>query len=44
MDQPKPLFIVIGLAGLLAMAAGVYVSVVAAASVKPAVAVTSQAE
>ncbi len=35
MDQPKPLFIVIGLAGLIAMAAGVYVSVVAASSVTP---------
>ena len=33
MDQPRPLFILIGLAGLLAMAAGVYVSVVAASSV-----------
>ena len=27
MDQPRPLFIVIGLAALIAMAAGVYVAV-----------------
>ncbi len=38
MDQPRPLFILIGLAGLLAMAAGVYVSVVASTSVRPAAA------
>jgi hypothetical protein len=34
MDQPRPLFIVIALAALIAIAASVYVSVVAASSVE----------
>lgn len=33
MDQPRPLFILIGIAALVAMMGGVYVSVVAASSV-----------
>lgn len=32
MDQPRPLFILIGIAALLSMAAAAYVSIVAAAS------------
>jgi hypothetical protein len=33
MDQPRPLFIVIGLVALIAMAAGVYVAIEAESSV-----------